>query len=147
MERTSTETGRAPPLEGTIDETVQRFNEAFRRFDAKELASFWADEGTFLNLLGHFAKGRAGVEKLLREEASKVFEGATSTFTIVGLRRITDDCVFLDVDHDVQNFRIPDGSRGPMKMHVVTLAERTGAGWRWLDVRAYRFMHPPPSLH
>jgi uncharacterized protein (TIGR02246 family) len=147
MEQTSTGVGEQASVEGSLEATLRRFNEAFNRFDAKEFASFWADDGTLLNPLGHYAEGRAGAERLFREDAMRVFEGARSRLTITGARKIRDDCVLLDIDDDVQNFKMPDGTRSPMKMHVVILAQKNGEGWQWLDVRPYAFLRIPEPLH
>jgi uncharacterized protein (TIGR02246 family) len=146
MERTSTGEMQQASVDRSLEATMERFYDAFRRFDAKEFASFWAEDGTLLNPIGHYAKGRDEVERVFREDAARVFEGTTRTFAIVGARKVRDDCVLVDVDSEVQNFRRPDGTRGPVKMHAVVLAQRTGESWEWLDVRAYGFI-PAPQLH
>ena len=148
MEQTSTGTGTLKQkVDASLETTVRRFYEAFNRLDAKTFATFWTDDGTLWNPLGHFAEGRAGVEKLFGEDGAKMYEGATTTQTITGARRVRDDCVLLDLENDVQNFRRPDGSRGPLKLHVTILALKRGEGWQWLDVRAFGAMQPPPAVH
>ena len=104
------EANRDPSLEATR----QKFNDAFNRFDAKEVASFWAEDGTLLTPGGDFGKGRSGVERAFQKDASTIFAGSRSTFTIVGMRRIgTDALALLDLDHDLSNFARPDGTTGP----------------------------------
>ena len=148
MERTGAGVGPQPAsVEGSLETTLRRFTEAFNRFDAKAFASFWAEDGTFLNPLGRHARGRAGIEKVFQEDEARLLEGATVKLTITGARPIGDDCVLLDCDNDVQNVRLPDRSRGPMKMHAVIVAQKNGDRWQWLDVRAYGFLQRPPPVH
>jgi uncharacterized protein (TIGR02246 family) len=127
--------------------TLQRFNEAFNRFDASAVASFWREDGTLISPIGTFGEGRAGIERVFQSDAATILQGTTSRFTITRERRITPDCVLLDCDHDLENCRMPDGSRGSMKIHLVLLASRSGDQWRWLDARPYRFADRPPALH
>ncbi len=135
------EANRDPSLEATR----QKFNDAFNRFDAKEVASFWAEDGTLLTPGGDFGKGRSGVERAFQKDASTILAGSRSTFTIVGMRRIGTDAALLDLDHDLSNFARPDGTTGPFKLHLVLLARKKGSSWEWLDARPYAFL-PPPSL-
>ncbi len=149
MEQTSTGVGQQAQasVDGSLQTTLQRFAEAFNRLDPKEFATFLADDATILNPLGHFASGRGAGEKLFRDEGTKLYEGSTSRLTIVAARKLRDDCVLLDVDNDVQNFRQPDGTRGPMKMHITFVAQRKGEQWQWLDIRAFTYMQRPQPLH
>ncbi len=119
------EANRDPSLEATR----QKFNDAFNRFDAKEVASFWAEDGTLLTPGGDFGKGRSGVERAFQKDASTILAGSRSTFTIVGMRRIGTDAALLDLDHDLSNFARPDGTTGPFKLHLVLLARKTGSSW------------------
>jgi len=147
MERTSTGVGQErASVEESLETTVKRYNEVLSRFDAKEAAKFWADDGTLLTPFGSFGKGRAGIERVFGQDAPKLFEGARITLSIVGARKIRDECVLLDLDIDVQNFKKPDGSRGPVKMHNVLLAQKKGERWQWLDARPYAFLERP-ALH
>jgi len=151
MEQTGTgvgQQGQQANVERSLEATLKKFNEAFNRLDAQEIAPFWADDGTVINPVGNYGQGRSGVERVFREDAERFLEGTTSRFTITGARKVGDDCVLLDLDDDVQNAKRPDGSTGPMKLHVVLLAQKKGEGWQWLDVRPYGFFQTPvPPLH
>ncbi len=147
MEQTMTGAGQQPAVERSLEATLRKFNEAFNRFDAKEVASFWADDGTLINPVGNYGEGRSGAERVFREDAETILEGSTSRFTITRARPIGGDCALLDLDHDVQNFRKQDGSTGPMKLHVVILARKRGEEWQWVDVRPYGFFPRPERLH
>lgn len=146
MEQMGTSSGTQSAIDRSLQATIERFNEAFNRFDAKEVASFWASDGTLLNPAGNYGEGRAGVERVFGEDAKTILGGSQSRFTILRARQVAADCVLLDLDHDVRNFRMPDGTTGPMKLHVVMLARRSGDGWQILDARPYGFL-PRPQLH
>ncbi len=133
-------------VDPSLEATRKRFNDAFNRFDAKEVASYWAEDGTLIDPLGEFGRGRSGVERVYGKNVETVLEGTTSTFTILSVRQVGSDCALLDLDHDVRDFNMPDGSKGPMKLHVVLLAQKKGNAWQWLDVRPYAFMQPPQRL-
>lgn len=148
MEQTSIGSGQEQvTVDRTLEATVRAFNEAFNRFDAREVASFWADDGTLLNPVGNYGQGRSGAERVFHEDAETILEGTTSRFTIVRARRVGADCALLDLDHEVRNFRKPDGSRGDAKLHVVILAQQKGDRWQWLDARPYALMPRPPRIH
>ncbi len=129
-----------------LEDTVKRFADAFNRFDGAEVASFWAEDGTLISPIGSFAEGRGGIRRVFEQDAATILEGSTSTLLITRVRRI-DDCALLDIDHDVRNCRMLDGSRGNVKMHLVVLAKRSGDEWQWLDARPYRFAERPRALH
>jgi uncharacterized protein (TIGR02246 family) len=147
MPGTTTGTEKQASVDRSLEATLKRFNEAFNRLEPKEVASYFAEDGTLLTPGGHYGKGRAGIERVFREDKEAILDGTTSTFTIVGARPVGSDCVFLDVDHELRNFRMPDGSTGTMKLHVIMLARREGRDWQWLDVRPYAFIQEPPHVH
>ncbi len=133
--------------EPSLEAACRRFNEAFNRFDAKEVGACWADDGTLITPSGKVGRGRSGVEAAYRHDCDSFLEGTKSKFTIESVRRLGAELAFLDLDHELQNFRKPDGSRGTMHVHVVILARKSGNAWQWLDARPYAFVPEVPSLH
>lgn len=134
-----------PQVDPTLEATLKSFTEAFNRFEPDAVAAFWADDGTLITPVGTWGEGRAGVAKAYAEDAATILKGTTSTFTIAALRKVAPDVAFVDVDHEARNFRRPDGTIGTMKVHLVLLARREGATWKWLDARPYVFMQRPLS--
>ncbi len=134
-------------VDRSLDATVRRFTEALNRLDAREFVSCWTDDGTLVNPFGNYGRGRSEIERVFHEDPERFLQGSTTTVTVTGARRIADDCVLLDLDHDVQDYRRPDGSRGPVKMHAAILAQKVGDEWKWLDVRAYFIQERPQALH
>jgi uncharacterized protein (TIGR02246 family) len=134
-------------VEPSLDATLKKFNEAFNKFDRKQVAAHWAEDGTLITPGGEVGKGRSNVEKVYGHDVDTILSGTKSRFTISSARRLSPELVFLDLDHELQNFRMPDGSKATMKLHVVILAKKSGGGWQFLDARPYAFLPPPPSVH
>ena len=133
--------------EPSLEAATRRFEEAFNRFDAKAVAACWTEDGTLISPTGEWGKGRAAVESVYRHDSDTVLEGTTSRFTIASVRRLGQDVCFLDLEHELQNCRKPDGTRGAMRFHVAALVKRSGGSWQWLDVRPYAYLPKPPSMH
>jgi len=134
-----------PQVEPSLAASLKKFNEAFNRFDPKEVASHWAEDGTLVSPLGERAKGRAEVAKVYTHDIEMILKGTTTTFRIDSVRQLEGGLALLDLDHEIQNARMPDGSVGTMKLHVIILARKKGAEWQWLDTRPYAFLKPPPA--
>jgi uncharacterized protein (TIGR02246 family) len=134
-------------VEPSLEASYRKFNEVFNKLDPKQVAACWTEDGTLITPSGEVGKGRSGVETAFRHDRDTILKGTTSRFTIASVRRLGPDLAFLDLDHELQNFKMPDGSTGTMKLHVVMLAKKIGSGWQWLDARPYAFVPPPPSVH
>lgn len=137
-------TGQAEP---SLETAWRRFNDAFNRFDVKQVAECWTEDGTLLSPTGELGRGRAGVEAVYRHDTETILAGTSSTFTIRSVRRLGDDLAFIDLDHEIRNCRIPDGSIGTMMLHTAVLARKSGGAWRWLDARPYAFLPPLSAIH
>ncbi len=133
--------------EPSLEATCRRFNEAFNRFDTKQVAACWSEDGTLITPTGEVGRGRSGVETAYSHDCDTILAGTRSTFTITSVRRLGDELAFMDLDHELQNFRMPDGSTGTTKLHVVILAKKSGNAWQWLDARPYAYLPPLPSVH
>lgn len=133
--------------EQSLEAACRRFNEVFNRFDAKEVASCFVEDGTLITPSGEAGTGRSGVETVYRHDRDTILKGTTSRFAIASVRKLGPDLAFLDLDHELRNFKMPDGSTGVMNLHVVILAKRTGDGWQWVDARPYAFVPKPPTMH
>lgn len=133
-------------VDPSLEAANKKWTETFNTLDPKAVSAFFAADGTLITPLGKVAHGPAEVAKVFEEDAAKMFKGTTSTFTITGSRKVGADTVWLDVDHVAQNAKMPDGTTGTLKHHVVVLAQKKGNDWKWLEVRPYMFIprdHPP----
>jgi uncharacterized protein (TIGR02246 family) len=147
METTQSTGTQAQGVDPTLEAALRSFNEQFNRFDVKKVAACWADDGTLITPTGEVGRGRSGVETAFRHDVDSILKGTKSTFSIASVRRLSPELVFLDLDHDIQNMKLPDGSIARMKLHVVILARKSGNGWQWMDARPYAFLPVPPSVH
>ncbi len=147
METTQNAGAQEFKAEPSLEATCEKFNEAFNTHDPQKVASFWTDDGSLITPSGETGRNRSGVETAFRHDCDTILKGTRSRFAIASVRRLGADLALLDLDHELQNFRMPDGSTGTMKLHVVMLAKRTGNGWQWLDARPYAFVPSMPSVH
>lgn len=147
MEATTPSAGQQPARQQQVDPSLEaacrQFNEAFNRHDAQEVASHWAENGSLITPGGERGDGRAGVQRVFQHDADTILAGTSSTFTIAAARPLGPDLCLLDLDHDLRNFKMADGSKGAVRLHVVILAQRKDGAWRWLDARPYAFATPP----
>jgi ketosteroid isomerase-like protein len=134
-------------VESSLEASLRKFNDLFNRYDRKGVAACFTEDGTLITPSGEYGNGRTGVERVYGNDVDRFLDGSTSKFTILGARSIGNDCAFLDLEHDLQNCRMPDGSRGGMKLHLVILAQRKGKEWLWADARPYAFLPPPQQVH
>ncbi|WP_243336996.1 YybH family protein [Anaeromyxobacter soli] len=145
---TTQEVGTQPyKADPSLEAACRKFNEAFNRFDVEAVAAFWTEDGTLITPTGEVGNGRSGVAAAYRHDCETILAGTTSRFAISSVRRMEDDLAFMDLDHELQNFRMPDGSTRTMKLHVVMLARKSGNAWHWLDARPYAYLPPPRSVH
>jgi uncharacterized protein (TIGR02246 family) len=135
----------APSLDPALADTWKKFTSAFNRFDAKEVAAFWEEDGTLIGPTGIRGSGRAGVESVFATDVETLLRGTTSTMTVQSVRMLGKDLAFLDLEHAIQGARMPDGTTGTMKLHLVVLARRHGTTWQWVDTRPYAFLPTPPG--
>jgi uncharacterized protein (TIGR02246 family) len=131
-------------VEPTLADAWKKFNAAFNRFDPKEVAKFWEEDGTLIGPNGARGVGRQGVEKVYAGNVEAFLRGTTSAFTVETVRMLGNDLALVDVAHELRGARMPDGSLGTMKLHVVVLARRNGMDWLWVDTRPYAFLPPAP---
>jgi uncharacterized protein (TIGR02246 family) len=129
-----------PKVDPALETMVQKFTEAFNRFDAKAVAAFHAKDATLINPMGDVAHGPDGIARMFDEVAAKRWNGSTSRFTITGSRKLGPSTTWLDLDQEVQNVTMPDGTTGTMKVHVVWLAQKLGGTWKVLEARPYMFL-------
>lgn len=129
-----------PKVDPALEAMVQKFSDAFNRFDGKAVAAFHAKDSTLINPMGDVAHGQDGIAKMFDEVVAKRWKGSTSRFTITGSRKIGPKTMWLDLDQEVQNVTMEDGTTGTMKVHVVWLAQNAGGTWKILEVRPYMFL-------
>lgn len=129
-----------PKVDPALEAMVQKFSDAFNRFDSKAVAAFHAKDATLINPMGDVAHGQDGIAKMFDEVVATRWKGSTSRFTVTGTRKVGPNTTWVDLDQEVQNVTMEDGTTGTRKVHVVWLAQNTGGEWKILEVRPYMFL-------
>lgn len=128
-----------------LGEMWRKFGAAFNRFDPREVAAFWEEDGTLIGPTGTWGVGRSGVEKVYATDVATILHGSTSTFTAENVRMLGADMALLDLSHVIEGATIPGRSSGTLKLHVVALARRKGREWMLVDVRPHAYMPQAPA--
>jgi uncharacterized protein (TIGR02246 family) len=148
-EHPATPASSSPGIDPALAGAWAEFSSAFNRHDVREVATFFEEGGSLIGPAGDRGDGRSEVERVLAVGMERLFRGTTSRFTIQSVRKLGRGLALVDVEHAVQGARMPDGSQGTRKLHVVVVARRRGDTWRWVDVRPYAFLPglPEAPLH
>ena len=124
--------------EAAILELVSAFHDAANKHDAKTVASFFAPDAEFTNVVGMTAKGRRAIEEFHRP----LFEGDTSRGNpsfkksvfksdSVKLRFLRPDVASVDIRHTHTGSLAPDGRElGPRKGLVSLVMVRDEGTWQ-----------------
>ena len=131
------------PVTSEIQSVFDRFIAAWNRNDARGCADEFAADGSLINPFGQEACGSEAIAGLYAEYFATMLKGTTTTFTRSNIREI-GSLALIDGTQTVDNLRAPDGSAAPaLVIHLVTLAQRSGDRWQFLDARPYAFMTIP----
>jgi len=126
-----------------IQSLFDRFIAAWNRNDARGCAGEFAADGSLINPFGQEARGSEAIAGLYAEYFATMLKGTTTTFTRSNIREL-GSLALIDGTQTVDNLRAPDGSNAPaLVIHLVTLAQRSGDRWQFLDARPYAFMTIP----
>ena len=127
--------GVAEPGKG---KRAQAFIAAFNKGDAKETASFWAPDATYVDQVGREIKGRAAIEKLYE----KVFagnKGAKLTVHVTSARLLTPEVAVEDGTTEVTP---ADGNPGTVARFSAVLVRKDG---EWYFESVHESVARPPT--
>jgi uncharacterized protein (TIGR02246 family) len=130
-------------LRGGLSALVARLNAALAHDDPEAFAAEFLDDGAILNPTGEHARGRGNVEALMRKDLERLRPDGTSKLEIVRARQLSPTLALVDLEHHVARAVLPDGTEGPLDVHVASVVRRVDARWRVLDAHAYVFVKPP----
>lgn len=112
-----------------IEETVERFRDAWNRHDAGELAALWSEDGELNHPWGQRRVGRDAIRELLDAEHTGAM--AASRLTV---ERITVDpspgTASAEIDAVLHDVRAPNGRTYEMPTVLSALFVRSGDDWR-----------------
>ena len=129
--------------EQAIQKNLTEFATAWNAHDATKMAAIWAEDGTVVNPVGRWAKGRTQVQQLFTEEHNTNLKGTTFAWETPTFRWVKPDVAFVDVMANISGMKTPDGKALPGKHHVAFLTMKKNNHWWNLDARAYLYVPGP----
>src|SRR5262249_56271014 len=109
--------------EQPVNERRAQFIAAFNKGDARGVATFWAEDASYVDQVGHEYKGRAAIEKLYR----KVFaarKGAKLAIHVTGNKMVSPEVMLNDGFTEVTP---ADGDPGTTARFSAVLVKKDGA--------------------
>ena len=135
--------------EEAIQAVIRGLDDAWNRYDGRGWATYYVDDGEFINILGTVFDGREAIAEHHSQILTTTFMGSTVESHVRRLRWLHADVAVVDTDFFVHNFeklprrlpRIwPDGSMRHRLKHV--MVKRDG---RWLIVATQNTPLMPPA--
>jgi uncharacterized protein (TIGR02246 family) len=81
-----------------IQAVVDEFAAAWNRGDSMAVASLFAPDADFINVLGRHERGQKAIEAGHREILDTVYRGSRNRYTVRAVRPLTDDLVVVFAD-------------------------------------------------
>ena len=125
--------------EAAVRALGDNFAKAFVQKNAKQRASLFAENGTFVTPVGDFLQGRAAMVKDFGPEAQQAVNGTTqAAFSNYRIRFINPNVAVADAVLTVRNVNGPDGTIIPViPINFFSVATRHGNQWLIEDGRAH----------
>jgi uncharacterized protein (TIGR02246 family) len=124
------------------------FAAAWNKGDAAAMAALWADDGDLVSPGGKMARGRAEIEKMLREDQSGAFKDTHFTITCPTdtIRFVKSDVATIDCSWEISGAKDAAGQpRPPLKGRSIGVALKSDGRWRWTAGRAMVPLPPLPA--
>lgn len=131
-------------VENEMQQVIDRYMELWKLHDVEKIAALWTEDGDLLNPWGVWARGRAGVQKILRQEHSGPFQKSTMTNKIVHSRSIDPKANWVEVEAAVVGMLGASGEElPPFKHHCIYLLVKDSEdNWKIASARAYQLLGP-----
>jgi uncharacterized protein (TIGR02246 family) len=123
------------------------FAAAWNRGDAAAMAALWTEEGDFISPGGKVARGRTGIERMLREEQAASFKDTRMAIACPNdmIRFVTSDVATIDCTWVISGARDAGGQpRPPLTGRSLGVALKADGRWRWTAGRAFVPLPPLP---
>ena len=129
--------------DAAIRKQIDQFAASWNKADAKATAQFFTDDGDYVSSTGQRGDGRAGVEKILAQQFSGVYKGATLKNTVTSIRFLKPDVAIVNGSFEVSGMQGPDGKALPVRKGLSTMvAVKQGDKWLYAALRG---MVPAPG--
>ena len=113
----------------TIEETIERFRDAWNRHDARDLASLWSEDGELQHPWGERRVGRDAIRDLLGTEHSGTMAVSRLTISHISVDP-SPDRALAEIDAVLHDVRAPNGRTYEMPAVMSALFVRAGEEWR-----------------
>lgn len=115
-----------------IQQTVERFLDAWNKHDANAFAMTFTEDADFTNVAGTHARGRANVETFHARVFATVFKNSHQTAQIRSIRFLTPELAAVDVDWQMTGATFPNGSPMPNRKGLLNWLMARQADGTWL---------------
>ena len=126
--------------EGPIKDRLAEFQSAWNKDDTTAMAAVWAEDGSLINPVGVYARGRDEIVKVYVQEHAGRFKATKYEISDVKIQWVTPDVAIADVTANISGVHGPDGAAAPDYPHHVTWVFMKKDGkWMAVAARPYQF--------
>src|SRR5487761_221199 len=115
-----------------IQQTVERFLDAWNKHDTHAFAMSFTEDADFTNVAGMHARGRANVDTFHARIFATVFKNSHQTAQIRSIRFVTPELAAVDVDWQMTGATFQDGSPQPSRKGLLNWVMAKQADGSWL---------------
>ncbi|MHB8411763.1 MAG: SgcJ/EcaC family oxidoreductase [Candidatus Acidiferrales bacterium] len=115
-----------------IEQTVERFLDAWNKHDAHSFAMTFTEDADFTNVAGMHARGRANVETFHAQIFATVFKSSHQTAQIRSIRFLAPDLAAVDVDWQMTGATFQDGRAQSNRKGLLNWVMAKQADGSWL---------------
>lgn len=123
-----------------VEQTVERFRDAWNRHDVDALASLWTEDGELNHPWGTRSVGRAAVHEALASEHAGTMADSSLSIRHIDARGDAQS-VIADIDGILTGVRAPNGRPYDLEHRLTAMFVRSGEEWR------IRTMSPVANPH
>jgi uncharacterized protein (TIGR02246 family) len=132
--------------EAAITAIEADFASAWAAHDAGRMASFWIEDGDFMNPFGRFARNRKELQALFAEEQQGMMKSSTYHFRLDSHRLVASTVMVTDWTNEIRGMVAPTGEPlPPFPHHVTTVFVKKDGRWWKAAARSVALLSPPSA--
>jgi len=132
------------PNEAAVANVLERFEAAWNQHDAVGVASLFAEDGDFVNVIGMWAEGREAIEAILTRNHQTIFRDSHLKQTGLAVRFPRPDTAVVHATWDLTGERSWEDKLLPLRQGRITLLmTRESAGWMIAAFQNTDIVTPP----
>lgn len=130
--------------EQALRDVETRWQDAWNRHDMKALAALFTPDADFINVNGHFWKGRDEIEKNHAVTHAGMFKESVWATLDIGIRLLGADMALVHVKWGLRGDKNPDGSpRLPREGFFTHIFVKQDGRWLIIAAHNTNIVHPP----